>query len=186
MLSDNDNKIIEDIKSSLKSIEANLDNLGFVYKTASNLFRISGNLEDKNLKSSLKLELAKIIQTQYKEEIQQAVKSVFSFISDAEKFQPQTKRYFEGATPIKTEEYNRDCEKYSSYTKNIIEVEKKILDSPYYQKKLHEEIEEHKIWKGYRHARLTGNLRIIYTWKKEEKSIIFYAIITKNEFDKNY
>ena len=54
MLSDNDKKLIKDIKSSLESIEANLDNLSFVYKTAGNLFRLSDRLEDKNLRSSLK------------------------------------------------------------------------------------------------------------------------------------
>ena len=192
MISENDKKRLENIKDGLKSIEANLDNLGFVYKIAGNLFRFSDSLEDKNLKSSLKGELAKIMQTKYKEEIQQAVKSIFSIISEISETEKEetkeiSKKYIDvkQEATYRSERYEEDCEKYSLYTKNIIEVEKKILDSPYYQKKLHEKIEKHKTWKEYRHARLTGNLRIMYLYNEKEKKITFDAIITKNEFDKS-
>ena len=185
MLSDNDKKLIKDIKSSLESIEANLDNLSFVYKTAGNLFRLSDRLEDKNLRSSLKGECAKIMQTQYKEEIQQAVKSIFSFINTTEKLQPQTKRYFEGPTPIKTEEYNKDCEKYYNLKDEIKNVEDKIMNSPVYQKKLHEPLKENKTWPNHLHARLTDNLRIVYFYNKKTREITFKRVVTHNEIDKS-
>lgn len=185
MISDNDRKRVKDIENSLKSIEANLDNLNFVYKIAGKIFKLCDSLEDKDLKFNLKGELAKIMQTQYKEEIQQLVKSILSFIEEAEKDQPQIKKYFEGAIPKKTEDYKKDCEKYSHLRKDIEELEKKILTSPFYQKKLHESLKSNKTWPNHLHARLTNNLRIIYFYNKETKEIIFKRIVTHNEFDKS-
>ena len=184
MISDNDKKKLEDIKNGLKSIEANLDNLGFIYKIASNLFRLSNCLEDDNLKSNIKAEVTKITQTQYREEIQQAVKSIFTLVSEAENIKKEQK-YFQGATPRKTEEYEKDCEKYNNLRDNIKDVENKILNSPSYQEKLHAPLKQSKIWPRHLHARLTDNLRIIYFYDKKTKEITFKRIITHNELDKS-
>ncbi len=184
MLSDNDKKKLKDIKKGLKSIEANLDNLGFVYKVASNLFRISDNLEDNNLKSNIKCELTKITQTQYKEEIQQKVLSIFTLISEAEKMQ-NIKRYFQNPSIKKTEEYEEDCKSHSNLKKNIEELEKKIIKSETYQENLHEKMKQGVRWKDHLHARLTGNLRLMYIWDPETKLLTFKGIITKNELEKD-
>ena len=126
MISENDKKRLENIKDGLKSIEANLDNLGFVYKLAGNLFRFSDSLEDKNLKSSLKGELAKIMQTKYKEEIQQAVKSIFSIISEiSETEKEETKEISKKYIDVKQEATYRS-ERYEEDYKRLVEVARKI------------------------------------------------------------
>ena len=116
MLSDNYKQKSEKIKEGLKSIESNINNLSFVYKIASNLFRISDSLEDNNLKYKIKGELAKITQTQYTGEIQQAIKIILTLISEAENIK-QEKRYFEGTIIRATEDYKKDRERYSTYKK---------------------------------------------------------------------
>lgn len=185
MLSDNDKKKLDNIKNGLKSIEANLDNLGFVYKVASNLFRLSDNLDDSNLKSNIKSEATKITHTQYREEIQQAVKSILVFISDAEKSDTKVQNYFIEAIIRKDYNYLKDCEKYSNYKKNIEELERKITTAENYQKKLHEKIISGEKWEKHCHARLTGNLRVMYSWDPNTKILKFKRILTKNELEKD-
>lgn len=185
MISENDKTKIGSIKEGLKSIEANLENLKYVYRTASNLFKISDKLEDNNLKSNIKGALTKINQTQYKEEIQQNVASIFTLILESEKVQQKEKIFFPNPIIRKTEEYKKDCEKYSHLKKNIEDLENKIINSDTYQKKLHEEIKQGKKWKKHLHARLTSNLRLMYSWDPETKILEFEEIITKNELDKN-
>lgn len=185
MISDNDKNKLKDIKKGLNSIEANLDNLSFVYKTASNLFRLCDKLEDNNLKANIKGELAQINQMQYKEEIQQAIVTIFAFISRTEEKKSVEKSYLQYSSIEKTEDYKEDCKKYLAYKKNIDEIEKKVLNSPSYQKKLHELLKYNKKWPEHLHARLTDNLRIIYFYDKDTKEIIFKRIITHDELDKN-
>src|SRR3989344_3930137 len=63
-------------------------------------------------------------------------------------------------------------------------VEEKILNSPVYQEKLHEPL-KNKYWgKNCQHARLSDNLRIIYSYIPKKK-FKFEAIVTHNELDKN-
>lgn len=39
-------------------------------------------------------------------------------------------------------------------------------------------------WKNHRHARITHNLRLMYAYTAEEKTLLFKDIITKNELEK--
>lgn len=86
---------------------------------------------------------------------------------------------------IKTEEYKKDCEKYSSHKKNIESLENKIITAEFYQKNLHQEMKRGVKWKDHLHARLSDNLRIMYSWTKETKILTFKGIITKNELEKD-
>lgn len=40
-------------------------------------------------------------------------------------------------------------------------------------------------WENYYHARLTGNLRVMYSWDPETKILRFKKILTKNELEKD-
>ncbi len=187
MISDNDKKRVKDIVDGLKSIEANLDNLSFAYKIAGKLFGLCDSLEDKDLKFNLKGELARIMQTQYKKEIQQATKSIFSFIDETKREVKEiNKKYIDvkQENVSRSERYKADCRKYSSLEENIEKLEEKIIRAPEYVENLHKEITKQKSkWFGYLHARLTKNLRLMYLWNKEKRKLIFEAIITHDDYD---
>lgn len=94
------------------------------------------------------------------------------------------KPYLNAKIIAKTEEYKKDCSKYSSWIKNILEVETKIQTYSGYTKNLHEKLIHGKL-KGKLHARISENLRIIYSWDPQKAAITYEKIITKNEMEKN-
>lgn len=54
MVSDNDKKILNEISTRLKSIEANIDNLNFIYKIIGEIFRFCNQIEDIVLTKNIK------------------------------------------------------------------------------------------------------------------------------------
>jgi len=82
------------------------------------------------------------------------------------------------------ESYIRACNVYNSYARQIAQLEEDLQESPVYQKKLHEPIKSGK-YEKLLHARITGNLRLIYNFNWETGLLTFIDIITHDEFDKS-
>lgn len=91
--------------------------------------------------------------------------------------------YLKFSRVITNPKYDKACEVYASYKEQIVQTENKIMKSTSYQKKLHEEL-KHGNYAGCLHARVTGNLRIIYKVEKQTKILVFLDIITHDELDK--
>ncbi len=87
--------------------------------------------------------------------------------------------------PERTKKYLSACASYASWSAQIKSTEEQIMTSTVYEKKLHEKIIYGKNCKGYLHARITDNLRLMYLYYREEKRIVFDNIVTKNDLDKD-
>jgi mRNA-degrading endonuclease YafQ of YafQ-DinJ toxin-antitoxin module len=66
--------------------------------------------------------------------------------------------------------------------KRIRFVEENIETSLTYEKKLHEKEIRGK-YAGFMHARITRNLRLIYTWDKDTQELVYRDIIDHVTFD---
>ena len=188
MVSDRDKKLIELILVLVNKVKIlDLNSIGLIYKNANDIFRAANNFENKDLTFNIKGYAAKIMQTSNIKEIKTILEDLEKYLNNklTEKIIQKEKPYLDVDPDkiYKSDSYLKDCETYIEHLNQIEIIEKRILESPYYQKNLHEKIENKKRWKNYRHARLTYNLRIMYEHKN--KSITFDAIITKNEFDKD-
>ncbi len=85
----------------------------------------------------------------------------------------------------RTKKYLSACASYAGWNAQIKSTEEQIMTSTVYDKKLHEKIIYGKNCKGYLHARITDNLRLMYLYYREEKRIVFDNIVTKNDLDKD-
>ncbi len=74
--------------------------------------------------------------------------------------------------------------KYLNMRKQILDTEKKIVEVEDYVDTLHEKW-KHGKWAGYSHARVTGNLRIMYLYDENTETLSFVDILTKNELEKS-
>ncbi|VVB80866.1 Uncharacterised protein [uncultured archaeon] len=107
---------------------------------------------------------------------------VLEDILKATKKAPSQVSYLFVKKEVKTSSYLKALNKYASLKKSISETENKIVSVPQYVDTLHEEW-KHGKWQGYLHARVTGNLRIMYLYDEIEKIITFVDILTKNELE---
>lgn len=92
----------------------------------------------------------------------------------------EEKRFLFVKRVVKLSSYEDACKKYATWRDQIKKKEELILTASKYNPNLHEIWQTGK-WENHRHARLTGNLRIMY--KDELGILIFEDILTKNELD---
>ncbi len=162
------------IGSSLKRLDSSL----YVLKTRVN--QALSDVDDTEFKKDKKTYMDLFIA-----EFSELVDQVNNLLEDILKFELNSSdssgMFIVPESIVKTKRYLNDCELYRSQA-DISKIEVKILTYPYH-KKLHEQISKGK-WNGFRHARLSKNLRIMYHWFPDKRLLVFERIITKNEFDK--
>ena len=175
MLSEKDKKILDIIENVVNLAKSKINDSQFIYNTFSDLILFCEKLENNNLKFNLAKNAKEILVTKDLIKINKYLEELLFVIL---KTKEANKTYLEVdlKNVSKNDRYKVDCERYSD--KNIQIVEKRILESPVYQKKLHEFLKEGN-WRKRYHARLDDNLRIIYSWKN--KKVIFEAIVTHDE-----
>jgi len=182
MISENDRKYLALINNLINLCLKKTDNLYFIRSTFAEIIRIYENLEDKALQTILQNRSKEILIAKDQSKIKKYLEEILKAIEDKESEIEKT--YIDlGETKVdSSDRYRDDCIKYKD--KNIKDVEEKILNSPVYQEKLHEPL-KNKYWgKNCQHARLSDNLRIIYSYIPKKK-FKFEAIVTHNELDKN-
>lgn len=168
---------INEIKKIVEVIKT-LKNINELYKLISTALNYVNKLDDKRLAVLLK---EKFNEIQTSTEIDVIIKKCNELLSLLIENKKQQYKTFLGITEFDyTKEYKRARKKYKSLLNRIDEVEARIKFSTEFRKKLHEPI-KHGKYKGFRHAYLTNNLRIIYYTNKK---IVFFDIITKNELEK--
>jgi len=92
--------------------------------------------------------------------------------------------YLDVKSIVYSDTYKRALQQYISLEKNIRATEGKIIAWPVFSKKLHEPIIAGK-YAGQLHARVTENIRIMYTYDRKTKTIYFMDIVTKNDLEKS-
>jgi hypothetical protein len=180
-----DEDYFNDIRVILEAIKANINNPGRVRQGASAIINICGNLSNQAVANGIRAAAQKIMASYETAEIEAACDEISAIIdaqagSNAKKPGKADKRCLDPKKILKTDRYSSDCRKYGSQG-NIPGTEEKIQRFPY-SDHLHGRITAGK-WQGYLHARLTGNLRIMYRWDADNKILVYDAIITKNELD---
>ncbi len=178
MLSENDNKNLVILENVIKLAKNKINDSQFIYNTFSDLVLFCEKIEDSNLKFNIEKKAKELLVIKDQNKIKKYLEEFLPFIS---KFRETHKNYLDinlKEDVSRSDRYKTDCLRYPD--KNIQTVEKRILESPVYQKKLHEFLKEGN-WKKRYHARLDDNLRIIYSWDKEKKKIKFEAIVTHDE-----
>lgn len=187
-----------DIKEAMKQIETGLEivkaNPDKIRKLIPMLFNLLDvvSIVDKEMCSELKAKFVKIANspdvrtiTVKIEEIAESIKSLKEKVKTYGT-NPYGETYlgkYYGMISVNDsdKEYRRAIQKYADKSQAIKKLEGKIVSSNAYVKNLHELISNHKTYGGYFHARLTGNLRLMYIIENE--ILTFKDIITKNEFD---
>ena len=177
MFSDNDNKNLDLIKNLINQCLKRINDSYFIQSTFSSLIQNYSKLDDNTLKFNIEKKTKEILIERNPVKIKQYLEELLFIIS---KIKEKNKTYLDVdlKNVDRSDRYKVDCERYSD--KNIQSIEKRILESPFYQKKLHEFLKEGN-WRGRYHARLDDNLRIIYNWDKDNKKIKFEAIVTHDE-----
>ncbi len=97
--------------------------------------------------------------------------------------QPANKKFIEVLNQEYAQLFVDKCKKYHSVLKQIKETMSKIKDAPEYNEKYHEPIVRGR-YAGFWHARIRDNVRLFYKYDYTKKTILWYDIITKNDFDK--
>jgi len=189
MVSEKDKEILESIKVDVSVIRSKLEpsKIRFIYKYVSDIIIGCDRMNDQKLAKKIKSEAASIMSTQDLEEIGKYLDGIIILISDADNIEEEKGKKHTFLDVKKTEESDRfkdDIKTYSSWEDNTRKLQQKILTWPDFEKNLHQRITSGK-WEGYLHARISGNLRLMYIYDSEEKSVLWDAIITKNEFDKS-
>ena len=185
MASNNDKKYLKLIENIINLCIRKIKDLYFVKSSFADLINVYLLLEDKGLKHNIETKAKEILTETDLNKIKKYLQELLIIVSTANK-SAETYIKVDENKRFKSDRYKEDCKRYENLEKNIKELENKILNSPIYQKRLHERIKENnKTWPGYLHARLTSNIRIMYIYDQKERKITFDAIITKNEFDKS-
>lgn len=178
------------LKSSFKDMDDYEKKIvAYLQKELKNLFSIvfiahQKSIEIKELFTIAQVEeLVEDIQEldSYLEQIRKFIRQISHYSDFWHKRNPHS-TYIDAKVVIKTNQYKADTKKYNHYKKNILDVENKIETWVDFEKKLHEPIKKGK-YGGKLHARVSGNLRIIYAWDGSKKILIYENIVTKNEFD---
>ena len=180
-----DDDYLTDILNLADGIESKIEDLGTVYRFANQILNICGKLANKAIAKDIRAEALKIVSTPDQAEIRAALEAIRNIISAPKLLPPgkeKMKACFDIKNILKTNRYLNDCMAYASEG-NIPACETRIQTFPC-TPTLHGIIGYGK-WAGYYHARLTYNLRIMYLWSEEAKTITYVAIITKNELDKS-
>src|SRR3989344_1900256 len=96
----------------------------------------------------------------------------------------QEATYLKVKREVRTSDYERACSKYAYHGAQIKKLEQDVQKEPTYNSKLHE-LMRHGKYQGKIHARLTDNLRLIYSVDSSTRTIVFENIITHDELDKS-
>ncbi|PIN74775.1 hypothetical protein COV18_06160 [Candidatus Woesearchaeota archaeon CG10_big_fil_rev_8_21_14_0_10_37_12] len=129
--------------------------------------------------------------------LQDNLNSIHEFCSEVQQYSDYIKTrveqisYLDAHTIIKKQAYKEFYNSLSNtrVRKKIIETEKKIEKWPEFSKKLHEPL-KNCIAKGalgnlrVLHARIDMNLRILYVWHPETKTLIYHSILEHHDVDK--
>lgn len=176
-----DNELLEQIRILAESIKQNSDNLAAVYKAVSRIMNLCKQLDNKTLAQEIEKETLAIGSSTDKTVIEAIANRIIELTLVVMPKETEQNSCIQPESIIKTPRYLDYCKKYESQA-NIDAVEIRIQTFPC-TKHLHERVVSGK-WKGYWHARLTGNLRIMYHYYEESRELVYEAIITKNDFDK--
>ncbi len=171
---------LDAIEALCNQIKRSLTNLGNAYKLSSVILNLCSKLEDKVIADKIRAKAVDIMSAGNPAIVEEAANAILDIIETKRAIIDGKDAFILPKTTQRSNKYIDDCKKYSD--KNIADVETKIITYPY-AKKLHEKITAGK-WKGYLHARLTENIRIMYLWFPEERLLRYEAIITKNELEK--
>lgn len=184
MVSDNDRKILDYITTSVNVIRSKIGKTKFlnIYEEVSAIIKSSEKLENVSLGKTIKAEATKIMQTSNVDEIIEYLDNISAYISKEENEAEKIKTYLDVSDTKQNHRFLSDLQSYASYSKNIQELQGKILASPVYQENLHWVI-KHGKWRGYMHAHLTKNLRLMYLYDDKKKLIIWEAIVQHKEID---
>ncbi|HLC32256.1 MAG TPA: hypothetical protein VJJ82_00355 [Candidatus Nanoarchaeia archaeon] len=90
--------------------------------------------------------------------------------------------YIKATKKLYADSYKRDREKYVAFIDQIENTENKVMTSPLYERKYHEALFAGK-HKGFLHARINQNLRILYVVKGDNAT--FWHIVTKDEMERS-
>lgn len=174
--------LIEEIKTRLESLRGNISKL---YPALPGLFRATEQLSliNNNLASEIKARLLELNSLTNESEINPKINEI-ELILTSLKSQIKEDTYLGVSDKFYSKDYKNAKEVYRN-TKLVNKKEDEIMQSPSYMDRLHEPLK--KITKKYGHclhARLTGNLRIIYKVEREKNRILFLDIMSHDEMDK--
>jgi len=180
-------------KDALEQIESTLEvmktrDLTNMHKLAAMLFRPADALAviDQPLSDEIKAKLTEILSSAELAPILLKIEEIKELlvVLKAKLVAPAlSKRYLGVYDREYLPAYIKSREKYGALSNQLDELENKILEAPEYNKKLHEIWGSGK-WAGHRHARLTGNIRVMYSVTREKNVVLFEEILTKNELEK--
>lgn len=179
-------ELIDEIKTRLEILKTDQSKL---YSHLPRLFKALEPLStiNKKLTSILKSKFLELNSLTDNSEIISKIKDINIILADlkSQLVSHRKKTYLGVSQKFYTEDYKKATEVYNSYQELIIKKENEIINAPEYSDRLHEPLK--KITKKYGkclHARLTGNLRILYKASKEKDCAIFLTIIPHDEMDK--
>ncbi len=189
MTDNDDDKYFDIILNLLVLIRKSIDDLGTAYRCAGQILRSAEHISDADSKEQIKTEARKILSSTSPQDIKNSCDSIQLIIETFRNSKKElvvtkdirTVRFMDPKTITKTKRYMDDCLTYESQG-DIPATEIKI--QTYSQSEHLHGLVTSRTWKGYRHARLTYNLRIMYHWYEDERHLVYERIITKNEFDK--
>ena len=180
MLSANDKKYLDLIESLVNLCLKKLSDIYFILSTFSELLQVYNKIEDSGLRYNLETKGKEILVSRDPIKFKKYLDELSVIISTAKK-QQKTYLDVDKNNIVKTDNYKKDCSKFKSIKELIEETESKILNSPVFQRKLHEDLDYPLRFAGHLHARINQSLRIIYTYSREERKIVFKSIISHDE-----
>ncbi len=181
---------LEDIKILAQAIEREITNLPAslpkIANYSSQIVNRCDKLQDKALAEDIREEGKRILVSlpQFTDDILDAADEIVQRIELVFEVSEEATIFIKTTDINYTSRFRKDCQTYDQHSDKIKKIQKRIVTFPYTDK-LHEKIgTQGHTWYGYRHARLTRNLRIMYLWDEKKKVLTYDAIITKNEFEK--
>lgn len=150
------------------------------YKIIGHIFNLLQKLEkqDKTLSEKLSMITANIRNSGFLQDIQDYANDALALLSLGE---AEKKYYLKFKRRVESKEFSL-IKKKSNIKKLIEAIQEKIQNAREYTSNLHLPIERGKYAKCL-HARVTKNIRIMYTIDPIQRKLIYIDIISKNDFD---
>lgn len=178
-------EIIKEFRTRLEVLKADTTKL---YKTLPGLFQAAEALAvlNKEEASKLKTKLLELNSLTDSYSINLKIDEIIVELSKINYTQKSKEKTYLGVSQrFYTEEYKQARKTYEAYTHLIDKKENEIITATEYNDRLHEPLKI--ITKKYGkclHARLTGNLRILYNTDRKKDIAIFLTIIPHDKMDK--